>query len=128
MLILTLFLSVVLSVWGGRLLFRRTKSYVVYLFEVMFLLFFVVRPFSLTFLGGASFDLKRFGIGDGPVLTYSLCGLIFSAVFHFAVFRLYGRRRLFSDRMLRFCDFDDVSNGRFAFVFLVFVLITYVAN
>jgi oligosaccharide repeat unit polymerase len=128
MLDLVLILNVAVAIWGGQALFRQTRNYVIYLFEAVFLMFFVVRPFSVSYFGALSFDLLRFGIDEQTVLTYALCGLVFAAVFHMTVYKLYRRPRLFSDRFFRVCDFARVSRARFTFVLVVFGILTYAVN
>jgi oligosaccharide repeat unit polymerase len=125
---LFLILNLVAAVWGGRVLFQQTRNYVIYLFEAVFVMFFVVRPLTVSYFGVLSPDLVRFGIDDESVFTYVLCGLVFAVVFHLIVYRLYRLPRLFSDRFFRVCDFEGVSASRFNFVLLMFVVITYGVN
>jgi oligosaccharide repeat unit polymerase len=123
-----LILNAIAAIAGGYVLYRKTHNYSIYLFELIFCIFFVARPLLITSFGLSSFDLLRFGIGNDAILTYAVCGLVFTAVFHWTVFKLYGRRRLFSDRFFRICNFDRVSNLRLASVFLIFAVLTYLVN
>jgi hypothetical protein len=128
MLSLILIINTIIVVWGGLILFRQTRNYPIYLFELMFVLLFVVRPFSVSYLGLLSIDRDRFGIDDRTVLTYAVCGLVFIIVFHLTVYRLYRRQRLFSDRLFRTWNFDKVRGSRFVIVLLMFTVLTYAVN
>lgn len=128
MLNLVLILNTVAAIWGGRILFRRTRNYCIYLFESVFVLLFAVRPFSVSYFGLLSVDLLRFGIDDRTVLRYAICGLVFIIVLHLTVYRLCGRQRLFSDRLFRTWDFDKVKESRFVIVLLMFAVLTYAVN
>ena len=117
MLDLILILNIGIAIWGGRAVFRQTRNYVIHLFEAIFLLFFVVRPFSVSYFEVVSFDLDRYGIDEQTVVIYAFCGLIFAVAFHLTVYELYRRPRLFSDGIFRVCDFDGVSSARFGLYF-----------
>lgn len=94
----------------------------------MFALFFILRPLLVSSFGILSVDLLSFAVGDDSILTYAICGLIFTIVFHVMVLRLYCRSCLFSDRFFRICDFDKIHRFRFAMVLLAFVMLTYAVN
>jgi hypothetical protein len=122
MLDLILILNAGVAIVGGLVLFRATRNYIVWFFEFVFVLFFVIRPLSISLLGSI-----RPVVSDYAVV-YGICGLIFAVVFHFTVYRLFIRERLFSDHFFRFCNFDHVDNLRFGVAVSVFVVLTYLAN
>ncbi len=128
MLILVLILNVVIAILGGRLLFRMTRNYAIWFFEAVFVLFFVVRPLLNGPLGVPDPGLLAFAIDQDAILTYVLCGLVFTVVFHPIVFWLFGRRRMFSDHLFYLCDFENVNKSRFVTVFIGFVVLTYGLN
>src|SRR5271157_2851899 len=123
-----LLLNALSALWGGRLLFRETRNYAVWLYELMFAVLFVLRPLAIWSFGLVTLDLVRFDVGPDALLIYLLCGLLFSVVFHWAVYRFYRRARLFTDRILPLFNFDGVSTFRFGFMLLLFLLLTYVVN
>jgi oligosaccharide repeat unit polymerase len=122
MLDLILILNAGVAIVGGLVLFRATRNYIVWFFEFVFVLFFVVRPLSIPLLGSI-----RLVVNDYAVV-YGICGLIFAVVFHFTVYKLFVRERLFSDYFFRFCDFDYLNNRRFVVAVSGFALLTYLAN
>jgi hypothetical protein len=122
MLDLILILNVGIAILGGLVLFQMTRNYCVWLFEFVFVLFFVVRPFSIPLVGSIRLVVEKFA----PV--YCLCGLIFAIVFHFTVYKLFSRKTLFSDYFFRFCNFDHVDKRRFAAAVAGFAILTYAAN
>lgn len=123
-----LFLNLAAALWGGVSLFRKTRNYVIFVFEMVFIMFFVVRPAAVVYLHLLSFDLQRYGVGNPDVATYLLSGLVFISLFHWIVPKLYRRRRLFSDRFFVVCDFDKVNSRRLLLVATLFAAATYLAN
>jgi len=123
-----LLLNAASALRGGRLLFRETRNYAVWLFELMYAVLFVIRPLAISSFGLVTLDLVRFDVGHDALLIYLLCGLLFSVVFHWAVYSFYRRARLFTDRILPLFNFDGVSTFRFALMVLLFLLLTYAVN
>lgn len=123
-----LLLNTVSALWGGRLLFRETRNCAVWLFELMFAVLFVMRPLAIWSFGLVTLDLVRFDVGPDAILIYLLCGLLFSVVFHWTVYRFYRRARLFTDRVLPLFNFDNVSTSRVALMVVLFLLLTYAVN
>jgi hypothetical protein len=128
MLILISILNVVAAIVGGRALFRMTRNYVIWLFEFVFVLFFVARPLLNGFFGLPDPGLIAFKIDQGAIVTYALCGLVFAIVFHPIVYWLFGRRYVFSDHFFYLCDFESFNALRFVAVFIGFAVITYALN
>lgn len=128
MLISILVLNVVIAVLGGRFLFRITRNYVIWFFESVFMLFFVVRPLLNGPLGLPDLGLLTFKIDEGAIVTYALCGLVFAVVFYPMVYWLFRRQRVFSDQLFYLCNFEDVGKSRFFAVFVGFVVLTYALN
>lgn len=123
-----LILNGVSALWGGQLLFKQTRNYAVWLFELMFGILFVMRPLAISSFGLVTLDLVRFGVGREALLIYLLCGLLFSILFHWVVYCFCRRTRLFTDRIFAFFDFDGVSTFRFTVMVLSFLLLTYAVN
>jgi hypothetical protein len=123
-----LLLNTVSAIWGGRLLFKQTRNYAVWLFELMFAVLFVIRPLAISSFGLVTLDLVRFDVGPDALLIYLLCGLLFSVVFHWVVYRFYRRARLFTDRILPLLNFDGVSTYRVGLMVVLFLLLTYAVN
>jgi hypothetical protein len=128
MLSLVLFLNVAIAFLGGRILFRVTRNYVIWFFEAVFVLFFVARPLLNGPLGVPDPGLLAFAIDQDAILTYTLCGLVFTVAFHLMVYWFFRRRRIFSDHFFDLCDFENVSKSRFVTVFIGFVVLTYGLN
>ena len=128
MITLLLILNSIAALWGGVSLFRKTRNYAVFVFEIVFVMFFVVRPAAVVYFQLLSFDLKRYGVDNSDIATYLLSGFVFISLFHWIVPKLYRRRRLFSDRFFLVCDFDRVNVRRLLIVALFFAAATYLAN
>lgn len=121
-------LNALVAAFGGYVLFKQSRNYCIWLFEGIFLLYFVVRPLSIVYLGLLSFDLMRFGTDIATVTTYALCGLIFAIVFHVSVRYLYDKTSLFVDRCFKVYNFDRIRTSRLVLLLLFFTSISYLAN
>ena len=128
MLILISILNVVVSIVGGWALFRLTRNYAIWLFEIVFMLLFLARPLLNGLFGLPDPGLLAFNIDQGAIVTYALCGLVFAVVFHPMAYWLFRRRQIWSDHLFCLFDFENVGKSRFFSVFISFIVLTYLLN